>query len=410
MKFELNIARRYLFAKKSHHAINIISGISAFGVAIATMALVCILSVFNGFHDKVAELFTSFDPQLKVEPVEGKYMDCQAPELQALRQSTDVAVLTEVVEDHALLSANSQQIMVTVKGVDDTYTQQIDFDRIRKGDGDFTLESMGLLDYGVMGYQLMRQLGLDTEDTRPVQVFAPKKGEKINPNSPEESFHQDSLFLPHVAFEVRQNKYDANYVITSIGFARRLFERDGFVTDLELKLHEGVDVDAAQQRIQSQLGPSYRVLNRYEQQEDSFRIMQVEKLISYIFLTFVLVVACFNIIGSLSMLIIDKREDVRTLRNLGANEKQISRIFMIEGCMISIAGAIVGIAFGLLLCYLQQTYGLISFGNGDENFIINAYPVSVHALDIVLIFFTVAVVSFISVWYPVRHFSKRFTK
>lgn len=408
--FELTIARRYLFAKKSHHAINIISGISAFGVAIATAALVCIMSVFNGFEDMVANLFTAFDPQLKITATTGKYVPADDDALTAVRENPDVAVFTEVVEDNALLSANNHQVMATVKGVDDSYTQQIDFDRIRVGDGAFTLSSMGMLDYGVLGIHLLTQLGIEPTELKNITVYAPRKGERIDLNDPTESFNSEELLTPRVAFAVRQSKYDATYAITSIGFARRLFERQGYVSSVEVKLKEGVNEEAAKERIQQQVGDRFLVQDRYEQQEDTFRIMKVEKLLSYIFLVFVLVIACFNIIGSLSMLIIDKREDVRTLRNLGANNQQVSRIFLLEGCMISIIGAIIGIGLGLLFCLLQQQFGLIKFGNGDGNYIINEYPVSVHALDIVLIFITVAIVGFLSVWYPVRHFSKKYTK
>lgn len=409
MKFEFNIARRYLFAKKSHHAINIISGISAFGVAVATAALVCILSVFNGFGDMVSNLFTAFDPELKIMPTSGKYVPADVDELTNLRNDPDVAVYTEVVEDQALLSANNRQVMVTLKGVDSTYTKQTDFERIREGQGEFVLGSMDLIDYGVLGIHLLEQLDISIDELKGIDVYAPRKGEHIDLNDPVESFNCEQLFSPRVAFRVKQAKYDANYAITSIDFARRLFERQGYVTAIELRLKDGCDAERAKQRIRSQLGDAYSVLDRYEQQEDTFRIMKVEKLLSYIFLTFVLIIASFNIIGSLSMLIIDKRNDVQTLRNLGANQRQVARIFLFEGWMISLLGAVIGIAIGLALCQVQQTFELIKFGAGDGNYIINAYPVSVHLWDIVLIFFTVAAVGLISVWYPVQHFSKKYT-
>lgn len=409
MNVSFYIARRYLLSKKSHHAINIISGVSVCGVAIATAALVCILSVFNGFQDMVAGLFTAFDPELKVVPAEGKFMKADAEELKAVKAEPMVAVCTETLEDHALLMLNNRQTMVTIKGVEDSFEELTHFDDILFGDGTFELHA-DVIDYGILGANLLLQLGLTADFEQPIQVYAPRKGERIDLNDPRESLNVDELYSPRVGFMVKQNKYDSNYVITNIRFARRLFEQEGNVSALELKLAQGTDLWAAKERLQRLVGEKYRVMDRYEQQEDTFKIMQIEKLISYIFLTFILMIACFNIIGSLSMLIIDKKQDAITLRNLGASERQIRNIFMIEGRMICVAGAVIGITLGLLLCWLQQEFGLIRFGDSEGSYIIDAYPVSVHALDIVLVFATVIVVGFLSVWYPVRHLSKKYTK
>ncbi|MCQ2212606.1 MAG: FtsX-like permease family protein [Bacteroidaceae bacterium] len=409
MAFPFYIARRYLFSKKSHHAINIISGVSVCGVAIATAALICILSVFNGFEDMVSGLFTSFDPQLKVLPAEGKFMVADADELEALRNDKDVAVYTETLEDAALLMMNNRQAMATVKGVDDNFEELTSIDNILIGDGVFDL-GIDVIDYGIPGTGLLMQLGATEDFKTPLQVYAPREGEKIDLTDPTESFNQEELFSPGVAFQVKQNKYDNNYIITSIGFARRLFERQGYVSSIELRLVDGANIGTVKERIRAMMGPEYKVLDQYEQQEDTFKIMKIEKLISYIFLTFILMVACFNIIGSLSMLIIEKKDDASTLRNLGANDKQISSIFMLEGRMISAFGAVVGLGLGLLLCYLQQTYGLVKFGNSTGSYIIHSYPCSVHAIDILVVFATVIIVGFASVWYPVKSLTKKFAK
>lgn len=409
MSFSAYIASRYLLTKKSHHAINIISGVSVCGVAIATAALVCILSVFNGFQDTVAGLFTSFDPELKVVPAEGKFMAADADGLEELKSNPNVAVCTEALEDNALLMINNRQAMATIKGVEDSFEELTNIDNILIGDGVFELH-VDVIDYGIIGSNLLMQLGLPTDFSSPVQVYAPRKGERIDLTDPRESLNQEELYSPKVGFMVKQGKYDSHYVITNIAFARRLFERQGYVSSVELKLSEGADLQAVKKDIQNSLGNKYKVLDRYEQQEDTFKIMQIEKLISYIFLTFILMIACFNIIGSLSMLIIDKKQDVVTLRNLGASDKQISNIFMIEGCMICFLGAIIGIVLGLTLCLIQQQYGVIRFGNSEGSYLLDAYPVSVHALDIVIIFVTVIIVGFLSVWYPVHHLSKKYTK
>ena len=409
MNVSFYIAKRYLLSKKSHSAINIISGVSVCGVAIATAALVCILSVFNGFQDMVAGLFTAMDPQLKVVPAVGKFMAADVKELRALKTDKDIAVCTETLEDQALLMLNNRQVMATVKGVEDNFEELTGIDRILIGEGVFELHA-DVIDYGILGANLLMQLGQSADFGDPIQVYAPRKGERIDLNDPRESLNQEELYSPRVGFMVKQNKYDSQYVITNIAFTRRLFEREGEVSAVEMKVREGADVKKVKARLQQMLGEKYVVKDRYEQQEDTFKIMQIEKLISYIFLTFILMIACFNIIGSLSMLIIDKKQDAITLRNLGANEHQISSIFMMEGRMISLLGAVIGIAVGLLLCWLQQEFGIIRFGNSEGSYIINAYPVSVHATDVVLVLVTVIAVGFLSVWYPVRHLSRKYTR
>ncbi|MBQ9361839.1 MAG: ABC transporter permease [Bacteroidaceae bacterium] len=407
MSFPFYIARRYLFSKKSHTAINIISGVSVCGVAIATAALVCILSVFNGFQDMVAGLFTAFDPQLKILPIEGKYMAADEPELEQLKGNEHIAVYTEVIEDNALLMINNRQVMATIKGVDDNFTDLTNIEDILYGDGIFELHA-DILDYGVAGVGVLQQLSLSVDFQDPIKVYAPRRGEKIDLTDPRESFTEEELYSPNVGFMVKQGKYDAHYVITGIGFARRLFERQGYLTAVELRLDDSSDFPAVKKEIKAQLGEKYQVLDRYEQQEGTFKIMKIEKLISYIFLTFILMIACFNIIGSLSMLMIEKKQDALTLRNLGATNRQISSIFMLEGRMISLMGAVAGIVIGLALCLIQQHYEVIRFGSQEGSYIIDSYPVSVRLWDIILIFLTVIAVGFLSVWYPVKSFTQKF--
>lgn len=407
MNASFYIARHYLLSKKSHHAINIISGVSVCGVAIATAALVCILSVFNGFQDMVADLFTSFDPELKVIPAQGKYMAADEEELEQLRKNEDIAVLTEVIEDNALLTVNNRQMMVTVKGVGDNFQQLTNIDDILVGDGTYELEA-DVIDYGICGLALLNQLGVTADCRAPFYLYAPRKGEGVDMTDPLENLNQEELFSPNVAFMVKQNKYDSSYIITSISLARRLFEKQGYVTAIELKFKDGVSISRAKAEIENMLGTKYKVLDRYEQQEDTFKIMKVEKLISYVFLTFILLIACFNIIGSLSMLIIDKKQDVITLRNLGASDSMIRGIFLFEGRMISVIGAVIGITLGVGLCLVQQYYKVVKFGSDEGTYIIDTYPVSVHATDIVLVLVTVIVIGFLAVWYPVRQMSRKY--
>ena len=406
MNFPFYIARRYLFSKKSTNAINVISGISVVGVAVASMALVVTLSVFNGFHDMVASFFTQLDPQLKITPAKGKTAASNDSTLMRIRQLDEVAVATDVLEDQALAVYGARQQMVTIKGVDDNYDKLTHIRQILEGDGDYALHAADM-NYGILGLGVAYQLGIGYTYREPLKIYAPRREGQINMANLQDGFVEDELYSPGVLFSIKQGKYDKRYIITAIQITRNLFDRDGELTSLELRLKPGSNFERVKAKVQEMAGTRFVVRDRYEQQEDTFRIMKVEKLMAYIFLTFILVIACFNIIGSLSMLMIDKRNDVVTLRNLGASDRQIIRIFLFEGRMISAIGAVIGIAIGLLLCLLQQQFGLIGLGSTEGSFVVDAYPVSVHPWDIVVVFFTVLTVGFISVWYPVHYFAKR---
>ena len=405
MNFPFFIARRYLLSKKSHNAINFISAISVCGVALATLALVCTLSVFNGFQDVVAKFFTAFDPELKITPAVGKVFNGQDEKLLQVREWPEVEVFNESLEDNAMVQYQGRQAMAVIKGVEDNFEKLTPIDSILFGRGELRLHDE-VTDYAIPGIQLLSTLGSGIRFLDPLEIYAPKRGAKVNLANPAASFVSGNLFSSGLTFSVNQEKYDATYIITSLAFARKLFQYTNEVSAVNLKLAAGSDVDAFQRKLSKFLGDKYLVSNRYEQQADTYRIMEIEKLISYLFLTFILMIACFNVIGSLSMLIIDKRADVNTLRNLGATDRQIVRIFLFEGRMITFIGAVIGIVLGISLCLLQQTYGLISLGTAGS-FVVDAYPVSVHAWDVVLVFITVVVVGFLSVWYPVYYLSRR---
>lgn len=405
MNFPFYIARRYLFSKKSHNAINVISAISVCGVALATLALVCTLSVFNGFQDLVTTFFTAFDPQLKITAVRGKVFDGQDKRVLQLKKMPDVEVYSESLEDNVMVQYQGRQAMAVVKGVEDNFDQLTPIDSILFGRGDLLLHDE-VVDYAIPGIQVLSTLGSGIRFLDPLEIYAPRRGAKVNMANPSTAFVTGNLFSSGLVFAVNQEKYDASYILTSIDFARRLFQYTTEVSAINLKLKAGADTDAVKKHIQDLLGDDFLVQDRYEQQADTYRIMEIEKLISYLFLTFILMIACFNVIGSLSMLIIDKRDDVVTLRNLGASDRQIVRIFLFEGRMISFFGAFAGVVLGLLLCWLQQEYGLIALGSSGS-FVVDAYPVSVHASDVLLIFITVLLIGFLSVWYPVRFLSKR---
>ena len=406
MNLPFYIARRYLFSKKKHNAINIISAVSVCGVALATLALVCTLSVFNGFQDMVAGFFTAFDPELKITVREGKVFDPHESRVAQIHAMPEIEVWTETREENAMVQYKDRQTMAVIKGVEDNFEQLTAIDSLLYGTGKFVLND-SVVDYGILGVELMSELGTGIQFVDPLQVYAPKRDARVNMANPAASFNSDYLFSPGAVFIVNQQKYDARYILTSLGFARRLFDYDTEVSAIEIKLKPGCNIDAVEKKMEEILGERFVVQNRYEQQADVFRIMEIEKFISYLFLTFILAIACFNVIGSLSMLILDKRDDVETLRNLGAGDQLITRIFLFEGRMISVFGASIGIVLGLLLCFLQQKFGLISLGGGNGSFVVDAYPVSVHLTDILLVFVTVIAVGFLSVWYPVKYLSRR---
>lgn len=402
MNFPFFIARRYVFSKKSTNAINVISAISVVGVAVGTMALVIVLSVFNGFHDLVASFFTNFDPQIELVPTQGKTAPADDPLLDKVHQMPQVSVHTDVLEDQGLAVYGDRQQMVTVMGVDDNFTQLTNISDILYGDGEFTLQAANLF-YAIPGIRLAQDMGLGARFDGYLKLYAPvRRGQITDLEDPSDGFVVDSLISPGVVFAVNQAKYDRDHIICSIGFARRLFDQDGMLSSLQIRLKPGSDLAAVKKQMREIVGSKYRVLDRFEQQSDTFNIMQIEKVLAYVFLTFILMVACFNIISSLSMLIIDKKADAATLRNLGATDRQIRSIFLFEGRIISAIGAVVGILLGLLLCWLQQEFGLVHMGDSAGSFVVNAYPISVHYDDVAIVFVTVLLIGWAAAWIPTR--------
>jgi len=408
VKLSLFIARRYLFSKKSHNAINVISAISVCGVALATLALICTLSVFNGFQQMVADLFTNFDSDLEITATKGKVFNAEAPSIQHLHEAEGVALMSYSLEEQVMLIYGSNQLMVTLKGVDDRFREITHIDEILYGNGFFRLHDRDT-EYAIPGIEVAARLGIGITQSDSLQVYAPKRGEEVNLADPSNAFVMRSVQAPGMVFAVNQRKYDSEYVLSSLNFARQLLGYRSEVSKIGVKVAEGANPDVVQRTLQSRLGKDFQVKNRYEQQEDVFRIMKLEKLISYIFLTFILLIACFNVVGSLSMLIIDKKKDVITLRHLGASDRLIGQIFLLEGRLISLFGALIGIVLGVGLCLLQQHFGFITLGAGaaEGAFVIDAYPVQVEALDVLLVLGTVLLVGWIAVWYPVKLLTRK---
>ena len=406
MNLSLYIAKRYLFSKKSHQVINIISGVAIAGIALATAAMVCTLSVFNGFQGIVAKQFSAFDADIKITATSGKVITTDAPEIGKVAEMTDIAALSFCIEEKTMVGYGGQQAMVTIKGVDDNFASLTQIHKALYGPGEFILND-GMNDYAVLGGGLVQKLNCGVLFTTPLEVYVPNRQGNINLTIPARNFRKSELHSSGLVFILNQPEYDGEYIITSDSFARSIFRREANeATSMELKLKEGTNVAKAKKEIEKILGGEYLVQDRYEQQESIYKVMQVEKLISYIFLTFILMVACFNIIGSLAMLIIEKRENMKTLSGLGAENKTIANIFVFEGAIISAMGAAIGIVAGVALSLAQQHFGLISLGDGAM--IVESYPVKIVASDVVMTFFTVIAVGFVTVWLPVKALTRKY--
>ncbi len=405
MNLPFYIAKRYLFSKKSHNAINVISAISVCGVALATLALVCTLSVFNGFHDLISSFFTHFDPDLKIEVIKGKVFNPTPSMIEDIKAIEGVEVVSLTLEDNAVAKYKENQTMVTIKGVDDNFQALTHIEDVLHGNPEFKLYDE-VVDYGIMGRSLMYILGTGIQPFDPIEIYAPRKGGKVNLANPMSNFHRASLYSPGTVFDINEARYSTSYIISSIDYARKLFGYTNEVTAIEIRLTDDANITRVKQSLQSIVGDTFTVKDHYEQQEATFKVIEIEKFVTYLFLCFILMVACFNIISSVSMLILDKRDNAATLRNLGATDSMVSRIFIYEGNLIALLGALVGLVLGIILCLLQQKFGFI--GLGDGQFVVNAYPVRVQITDIILVLASVLFVSAVSVWLPIRLLNRFF--
>lgn len=404
MNFPFYIARRYLFSKKSHNAINIISMVSVCGVVVATIALVCALSVYNGFNDLVSTLFSSFDPELKITPRTGKVFDPQDSQIEKVKKLPSIDVWCEVLEDNALVRYDNRQVVAVVKGVDKSFEQLASIDSVLV-DGNFILQD-DVVDYAIPGIGMASALGVNAGYLSPMEFYAPKRDEKVNLSNPATSF-QVSYAYAGAVFCINQQVYDENYILVPISLTRELFKYETEVSSIEIKLRPSSNFSSDKDEIASILGKDFIVQDRFEQQEASYKMMQIEKWMTFLILSFILAIALFNVVGSLSMLMIEKQEDVKTLRNMGASDSLISRIFLFEGWMIAGFGALIGILIGIILCLIQQEFGLLKLGQTTGAFIVDAYPVRVALSDVITVFITVVTIGFIAAWYPVHHLGKK---
>lgn len=398
MSVESQIAWRYLFSKKGHSAINIISSVAAAAVAVVTAALVCVMSVMNGFSHLIEDMFSEFDPELRITSAEGKYFSTTDEAITAVRSLPYVAVFSEQIEENAMLQYDDHRLPATVLGVDDNFQLLTHIDSIIVS-GHYSVYD-GQFERAVLGQGLATLLGVHAYTLGGIRLYAPRRTHKVNMLRPDDSFNEAGVYAAGL-FAVNQVQYDDRYMLVSLPLARTLFEYDSTtVTAVGLRI-SGVRLDKAEREIQAMLGNRYRVENRYEQQADFFRIVRIEKLLTALLLIFILCIAGFNSISSLAMLIIDKRESIRTLSHLGAGIQQIRRIFLYEGWFISTMGALSGIVLGVAVCLSQQHWGWLKLGNGTD-YIVTAYPVCVEPLDVLFITLIVLVLGYLAALYPSR--------
>lgn len=374
------------------------------GITIGTMALIIILSVFNGFESLVITLFNSFDPDLKIEAVQGKTFTLQDIPSEEIKKIPGIIRYTEVVEENALLKYKNKQYIATIKGVSKDFEEMHVLDSMLI-DGEMILKR-GKHSQGILGLGVAYYLGIQVNDPlNSITVYVPKRTKKTLGNL-EDAFNSDIL-TPAGVFSIQQD-FDAKYVIVPVDFARGLLEYTGEVTAIEIGLTPQTNTALVQGQIASLAGDTFSVKNRFQQQEMLYKVMKSEKLAIFLILTFILFIATFNIIGSLSMLIIDKKKDIAVLQSLGAGPPLIKRIFMVEGLLISLSGALLGLLLGGFICWLQQQFGIVPLEGGSESFVIDAYPVEMRAKDFLFVFLTVFGIGILAAWYPVRQVSRKY--
>lgn len=404
MKTAFYIARRYLISKKSVNVINIISGISIAGVTVGTFALVVILSVFNGLDFSIKTLFSTFDPDIKISSVvKGKSFELNSVNIESIKKIAGVQTVTPVVEDDAFLMYGTRQYFATIKGVPTNYNEISRLDTSSITSGRFLLEA-DHIPFAIVGQGVAYYLSVGLNFTDPIHIYTLKKGTKGRPTL-ENTFNHGTIYASGIFSS--QQEIDSKYVLVPISFAQELFQMDGRINAIEIGLTQGTSEDAVKKEITRTLGDKFAVKTQFEQHELLYRVMQSEKWAIFFILAFILIIASFNILGSLSMLIIDKKADIAILQSMGANQKLIRTIFLFEGWMISLAGAFFGIILGVLICWIQIEYGILKIPN-EGSFIFSAYPVQIRLGDLLAVFLLVTGIGFLAAWYPIRFISGKY--
>ena len=404
MRFSLFIAKRYLISKKSHNLINIISFISMGGLVVGTAALIIVLSVFNGFEGVIKSLYRTVDPDLLITVKQGKTFHYSDFPSTAISKIPGVYQLVEVVEEDALLKYSDKQLIGRIKGVSENYRQVTALDTLVE-DGQFVLQQ-GARNFAVTGAGVAWFLGINPRDAKQLlSVYVPRRGNASSFSM--ESAFNNRVIHPSGIFSIQQ-EIDDKYVFVPLRFARDLMDYRDEVTSVELFLKPGAEVDKVQQSIEGLLGNDFEVKDRNQQNATLYKVMESEKLAIYLILVFILVLASFNMIGSVSVLIVEKKKDIAVLKSMGADKKMVSRIFFNEGLLISMIGTVAGLLIGFVILFLQQQFGLVKLGGGNGAFIINAYPVNMVWTDFIYVFLTVQLIGMAASWYPVKYLLRNF--
>lgn len=400
MRLPFFIARRYLFAKKSHNIINVISGISAAGIMVGTMALIIVLSVFNGFEHVIVSLFNTFDPDIRITLVEGKTFHAGDIAADKIKQMNGIVRYTDVLEENALLRCNNRQYFATIKGVSPEFQQSSGLDSMLV-EGDMVLESKGE-PFAIAGRGVAFYLGLNPQDmVHKLEIYVPRRG--ATAARPDQAFNSAKLFISGI-FAI-QDDFDSKYVLLPLGFTRELLDYTDEVSAVELGLKKGIETEQVQKNLQTLVGPKFKVQNRFQQQSTLYSLMKSEKLAVFFILGFILLIASFNVIGSLSMLIIEKKKDINILWSMGADGRLIRRIFLVEGLLVTTLGALTGLILGAIVCWVQQHFGIVKLQVSGGSFLIDSYPVSMQLFDFVMVFLTVFFIGLAAVILPVRNIS-----
>ena len=399
MKTELKIAWRYLFAKKQFNDIHVITAISSIAVGVVTAAMICVLSVMNGFGTLVEDMFSQFDPDMRITATTGKSFSISQEQKDRLTALPSIDLISETISETALIEFNDKQTPIQIMGVDSAFAKITQIENIIT-DGSYEVYD-GAFDRAVLGQVLAWKIGIGARFVQSIQIYAPKREGKVNMLRPDMNFNRETCFISGI-FSVNQQKYDENLMLVDIGLTRRLLEySDNEITALEVSISDGYNTSKAKREIQEVLGEGYTLQDRYEQQEDFFRILRVEKLLTTLLLVFILLIATFNGIGCLSMLIIDKQKDIQTLSHLGASDNMIRKVFLLEGWLVNTIGALGGFVVGLGICLLQEHFGLLKLGNGEE-YVISSYPVAVQGWDIVVVALMVLLLGALAAWIPAK--------
>ena len=397
MNYKLFIAVRYLFSKKRHNTINLITWVSMIGVAIGTMALIVVLSVMNGFENMVQNSFSAFDPSLKILPREGKAFSSQDSLIQEAKALKIFTAWCEVIEQDGLIAFNDKQTPAIIKGVDHNYNYIID-DKNLMWDGSMNFDnSYDNLNLAAIGIGLAERINSSVSLINPLTLYAPKN-KKVNLARPDANFTQTSFYNNGI-FCVQQPKYDDNLIVMPIDIVRKAYQlKSDYITAIEIKCNEE-NIQSTKQQIENIVEEQYVVLDQYEQQADFYRIVKIEKWTTFMILCFIVLIATFNIIGSLSMIIIEKKEDISLFKSLGNTSQQIQQLFILEGTLISAIGTLIGTIFGIAIVLLQQYFGLIKIGSG---YVAQVYPVELQLLDVIVVIIAVLTMGYFSALYTVK--------